>query len=1091
MALSNELALLDKAFLKKLDFNRNKEVYVRLVSLNWDENPIAEITSNVASGSISIDTKSTVRRTCNITLVTNTDTARIDETNWTLRTKFKVFVGVENHIDDRYEDMIWFPQGTFVITSFNCTLNQSGYTLNIQGKDKMCLINGDVGGSLFAAHEFSMIYVTKSDGTIEKDYIPIYDIIREAVHNYAQEPYWNIVINDLDSCAVELIDYIGDDSIMYIYTQHSVTNADGSPTYDEVVTGNNSYQFSVHGDGSIHPTALNWEPSFHDTRSTQIRFNTGTVLDTLFEWVTGPHRASDLPEEGQQAITYDLKPFLYQGVWYQLQKRIDPKTDTQTTAGYRATDLIYNGELMIDIGGTITQMLDKIIQMLGEFEYFYDVNGRFIFQRKRIYFNASWSNAIVDDDQTYYDSVANGSADFYDFAGGYLVESFQNKPQLNVIKNDFSIWGSLTGVNDTSLPIHLRYAIDRKPEGYYSLLDQKLYLSNAMSAVLPDGTQLDTSKFWDWRELIYQMARDNLAARSRIEGLQASLITLTQLYQCEKNPSSMPLPLIQYQDAARYHYSYEKLASDGSNYPECWKWDPIKSKFVLLTSAEEFLTCKENKEFLYGNDKNKRHIELSNKEVEDLNNLLGYDYRLAQSIDAVYNDSWEIDRERTDSTILELYDFFMWLYDYYEAYLATGDNGIKGFEDPDYQLNNNVRYYWRDGVKTEAGQTWENLADTLRLQNQETPPKTYFNNIVECKDVDRGQRWTVYARQNLNTLVGNCFSMGPTDGTTEVTWNASKDHSVRIQPNGTLSVKAILTQIIAALKNATIKKNDAPQATYRNLSLEAELIARLTEQSYVKTAQDELDAWQDTYNTGYDAYYVDMLAFWPQLYRTVPTVDMLYDEDGNVSTTEDGTLTYSESTVNNWALWVQNGYWNPSYVTYNKLTGQIHFNEPEALFFWIEFIDPNERPELQEYAVEIIGRRSKSVNDTNVKAIYVRDTPSLLFINPNDTPIVGQEHLAYARINIVPPVSDYFRISSQGKSAKEALDTMLYESTYFQESVTISSVPIYYLEPNVRISIHDDASGIDGEYLVQSFTIPLAHDGMMSITANRAADRLL
>jgi len=59
-------ALLDKDFLIKLDQWRHKTIYVRLISLNVDEDPIAEITGNVLSGSINVDGSSSVRRTCNI-----------------------------------------------------------------------------------------------------------------------------------------------------------------------------------------------------------------------------------------------------------------------------------------------------------------------------------------------------------------------------------------------------------------------------------------------------------------------------------------------------------------------------------------------------------------------------------------------------------------------------------------------------------------------------------------------------------------------------------------------------------------------------------------------------------------------------------------------------------------------------------------------------------------------------------------------------------------------------------------------------------------------------------------------------------------
>jgi len=32
--------------------------------------------------------------------------------------------------------------------------------------------------------------------------------------------------------------------------------------------------------------------------------------------------------------------------------------------------------------------------------------------------------------------------------------------------------------------------------------------------------------------------------------------------------------------------------------------------------------------------------------------------------------------------------------------------------------------------------------------------------------------------------------------------------------------------------------------------------------------QDELALWQNTFSTGYDAYYADILEFWPKIYRT-------------------------------------------------------------------------------------------------------------------------------------------------------------------------------------------------------------------------------
>ena len=47
--------------------------------------------------------------------------------------------------------------------------------------------------------------------------------------------------------------------------------------------------------------------------------------------------------------------------------------------GYRVTDLTYTGELITNIGDTLTSVLDKLRDMLGEFEYFYDIEGHFVF----------------------------------------------------------------------------------------------------------------------------------------------------------------------------------------------------------------------------------------------------------------------------------------------------------------------------------------------------------------------------------------------------------------------------------------------------------------------------------------------------------------------------------------------------------------------------------------------------------------------------------------------------------------------------------------------------------------------------------------
>jgi hypothetical protein len=84
-----------------------------------------------------------------------------------------------------------------------------------------------------------------------------------------------------------------------------------------------------------------------------------------------------------------------------------------------------------------------------------------------------------------------------------------------------------------------------------------------------------------------------------------------------------------------------------------------------------------------------------------------------------------------------------------------------------------------------------------------------------------------------------------------------------------------------------------------------------------------------------------------------------------------------------------------------------------------------------------------------------------------------------------------FSISAQGKSAKDRLDELIYQHGYCVESATINAIPIYYLEPNIRIYVYDKDTGIDGEYVVSKISLPLTYNGTMSLTATKAAENVL
>ena len=121
--------LLDRDFLRSLDQEKEREIYARVISLNFNEEPIEEIAGRVTSGSINIDGKSAVRRTCSLTLVA--EEMNIHDYYWGMNTKFYLEIGMKNNINQDYDDIIWFPQGLFLISTFNTSQSVNNYTISL------------------------------------------------------------------------------------------------------------------------------------------------------------------------------------------------------------------------------------------------------------------------------------------------------------------------------------------------------------------------------------------------------------------------------------------------------------------------------------------------------------------------------------------------------------------------------------------------------------------------------------------------------------------------------------------------------------------------------------------------------------------------------------------------------------------------------------------------------------------------------------------------------------------------------------------------------------------------------------------------
>jgi hypothetical protein len=93
-------------FLNSLIAHNEREVYARITALDINERPIEYIEGRITDGSINVDGKSIVRRSCNLTMIAHD--IKINEFYWGLKSKFTLEVGLQNKINKNYDDIIWF-----------------------------------------------------------------------------------------------------------------------------------------------------------------------------------------------------------------------------------------------------------------------------------------------------------------------------------------------------------------------------------------------------------------------------------------------------------------------------------------------------------------------------------------------------------------------------------------------------------------------------------------------------------------------------------------------------------------------------------------------------------------------------------------------------------------------------------------------------------------------------------------------------------------------------------------------------------------------------------------------------------------------
>lgn len=182
--------------------------------------------------------------------------------------------------------------------------------------------------------------------------------------------------------------------------------------------------------------------------------------------------------------------------------------------------------------------------------------------------------------------------------------------------------------------------------------------------------------------------------------------------------------------------------------------------------------------------------------------------------------------------------------------------------------------------------------------------------------------------------------------------------------------------------------------------------------------------------------------------------------------------------------WDATNHWNPDV-----------FNDSGAINFWLDFIDTSSA--LGKYSIKNIGRRTKVINNNDIKVVYNSEVPDVVFYQISqysaDEAKELRDYYDYIGQPYFASTDQFYEslyVSSTGSSCFDKIREMMYQNLCYNTTISLTCLPKYYIEPNNIIRIEDRDSNVYGNYQITQYSLPLAYNGTMSITATEVLTRV-
>ena len=1133
------------SFLNKLQKQKIQKKYAKITLLDWGERPVRSLEGEITGGNLNIDGNSAIRTTISLSMIVKD----LDLTKYTiaLRSKVSIEIGLKNDIDNSYPEIIWFKQGIFIVTNFNTSIGIAQSTISISGKDKMCLLNGEISGSIPASTDFGQVdfyenvyaEIPTENYSPEKyyykesidnkdfyflDYSPaaitgrtyyekissitttkltIKEIIHNIVYIWGHEAKTRIIINDLDLMGNELLEYRGETPMFLI--KQADTN---SNIFRNLVFDNN---YVIDGDA-----LSNWKDD---------EFYNLNALDNQYNKV----RKFKLDDDIEYVVI---------------------KVEYGETIGYRATDLTFAGDLIAAPGESVTSILDKIKNMLGNFEYFYDVNGNFIFQAKHAYELVNYNKFLTDgNNEVYLDGSYYNNKIIYTFNDEEETTQISHTPNLTNLRNDYSIWGEKTSSSGAKIPIHLRYALQKKPELYLTIGD------GPRSGLILKTKASNNNELQKSEEVLQQAYHNQVDLNTNIQKAKddfaeekntlESEIAALRFNKTKSSTGSIKriLEVIKYRHLAKWQGSNGSEGYTGIGIDTVFKDAKNKKTDWIETFAQKHDLIVENAygqflkiaDLIYNDLANnlidvnqlpftEEVIETAIQSVDSFNpndiSLYSEDSELYNSLIAlginpnrkginlhkafIWGGLFKIDYDFDTSIVLREYQN-NWDFAYYHIYneiMNEYENAISEYQQKLIESLQNKEY---DIAVINVIKIWQLKNYQLYIKSFGEIDRSLKYN-AESDDTDPVTGEDIYNDEDYSYLkLGLGYNFGKERPDYDTFMETKKGYFLdywlilnKERFNIFTNIKnifSVIKDLLLSLEEAqynladelhqyelnyytnmnnlikTVKENQIPlivdwRELIYQMSRDFYDYGENSKYNYLSMLINKNQTMlYDDYSTGYEPFYTDLISNWRYLYYNPLLESFEYD--------------IKSATGNTIEEYNKNNYWLISIQKY-----------PSTINFWFDLTEGQEG--LNEYTISRVGDRLKTVKDSAVTAIYYKDTPNILYMDDDFKYITTENYNvnSYSYFQLGGELSNLYTISSQGKSAFDELQDLLYKFTYCTENITITSLPIYTLKPNYRIMIQSKTPGLTGEFIINRISIPLLYNGTMSINATKAVPYL-